>query len=108
MLAFQALKDDYQRNWDNLQIRPSRVDEANKAANLLLKGKSTYQQIETKTGVKWWFIGLCHSRESNFNFKTYLGNGQSLSRVTTIVPIGRGPFLSLIHISEPTRLGMIS
>jgi lysozyme family protein/peptidoglycan hydrolase-like protein with peptidoglycan-binding domain len=92
MLAFQALKDDYQRNWDNLQIRPSRVDEANKAANQLLRGKSIYQQIETKTGVKWWFIGLCHSRESNFNFKTYLGNGQSLTRVTTIVPIGRGPF----------------
>jgi lysozyme family protein len=33
-------------------------------------------------------------REGNFNFGTYLGNGQSLSRPTTIVPIGRGPFSS--------------
>ena len=40
----------------------------------------------------WWFVGLCHYRESNFNFDTYLGNGQSLARVTTIVPKGRGPF----------------
>ena len=37
-------------------------------------------------------MGLCHYRESNFNFDTYLGNGQSLARVTTIVPKGRGPF----------------
>ena len=35
---------------------------------------------------------LRHYRESNFNFDTYLGNGQSLARVTTIVPKGRGPF----------------
>ena len=92
MISFPALKDDYQRNWDNLQIRPPRLDEANKAASQLLKGKDIYQQIEAKTGAKWFFIGLCHSRESNFNFKTYLGNGQPLSQVTTIVPIGRGPF----------------
>ena len=59
---------------------------------MLLHGKPTYQQIESKTGVPWWFVGLCHYRESNFHFDTYLGNGQSLSRVTTIVPKGRGPF----------------
>ena len=40
----------------------------------------------------WWFVGLCHYRESHFDFDTYLGNGQSLSRPTTIVPKGRGPF----------------
>jgi lysozyme family protein/peptidoglycan hydrolase-like protein with peptidoglycan-binding domain len=92
MISFPALKDDYQRNWDNLQIRPPRLDEANKSASQLLKGKDIYQQIEAKTGVPWWFVGLCHSRESGFNFKTYLGNGQPLSQVTTEVPAGRGPF----------------
>jgi lysozyme family protein/peptidoglycan hydrolase-like protein with peptidoglycan-binding domain len=92
MLSFPALKDDYQRNWDNLKIRPSRLDDANKSASQLLKGKDIYQQIEAKTNVPWWFVGLCHSRESSFNFKTYLGNGQPLSQVTTEVPAGRGPF----------------
>src|SRR5262249_5400799 len=37
---------------------------------------------------------VLHSRESSFNFNTYLGNGQALNRVTTIVPKGRGPFAS--------------
>jgi len=63
---------------------------ANKA---FLKGRNTYQQIETKTGVPWWFVGLCHYRESHFDFNTYLGNGQALGKITTIVPKGRGPFL---------------
>jgi lysozyme family protein/peptidoglycan hydrolase-like protein with peptidoglycan-binding domain len=92
MVSFQKLKDDYERNWSNLSIRPPRADEARKEANRLLKGKSTYQQIETKTGVPWWFVGLCHYRESHFDFNTYLGNGQALGKVTTIVPKGRGPF----------------
>ena len=59
MISFPALKEDYQRNWDNLQIRPPRLDEANKSASQLLKGKDIYQQIEAKTGVPWWFVGLC-------------------------------------------------
>jgi len=92
MVTFQALKDGYERNWANLTIRPSRADEARKEANRLFKGKSVYQQIETKTGIPYWFVGLTHYRESHFNFNTYLGNGQPLDRVTTIVPKGRGPF----------------
>jgi lysozyme family protein/peptidoglycan hydrolase-like protein with peptidoglycan-binding domain len=92
MISFLALKDGYERSWANLKIRASSADQANKAADRLLHGKATYQQVETKTGVPWWFVGLCHSRESDFNFNTYLGNGQRLDQVTTIVPIGRGPF----------------
>jgi lysozyme family protein/peptidoglycan hydrolase-like protein with peptidoglycan-binding domain len=42
--------------------------------------------------VPWWFVGLCHYRESDLNFDTYLGNGQPLGMRTTIVPKGRGPF----------------
>src|SRR5262249_60763230 len=92
MVSFEALKDSYDRSWANLKIRPARADEVGKEANRLLKGKNTYQQIETKTGVPWWFVGLCHYRESHFNFKTYLGNAQALDQITTIVPKGRGPF----------------
>lgn len=92
MVAFDRLKDSYERNWANLTIRPERRDQARKEANLLLKGKNIYLQIETKTNVPWAFIGLCHYRESHFDFDTYLGNGQSLERRTTIVPKGRGPF----------------
>jgi lysozyme family protein/peptidoglycan hydrolase-like protein with peptidoglycan-binding domain len=92
MLSFQSLKDEYERNWTNLQIRPADLDEARKEAHRLFQGKATYQQIQARTNVAWPFIGLCHYRESHFDFDTYLGNGQSLGRVTTIVPRGRGPF----------------
>src|SRR5689334_9322419 len=93
MISFQALRDDYERNWANLKIRADRIDQATQTANRLLKGKTIYQQIQDSTAVPWWFVGLCHYRESDFNFGSYLGNGQPLDRATTIVPIGRGPFL---------------
>jgi lysozyme family protein len=92
MASFAEFKDAYENDWAGLEIRANRLQEARNQANRLLHGKPTYQQIESKTGVPWWFVGLCHYRESNFNFDTYLGNGQSLARVTTIVPKGRGPF----------------
>jgi lysozyme family protein/peptidoglycan hydrolase-like protein with peptidoglycan-binding domain len=90
---FQQFKAGYENNWQNMQIRPPRVAEAKKEASRLLNNKSVYQKIEIITHVPWWFIGLCHDRESGFNLNTYLGNGQPLDRVTTIVPKGRGPFV---------------
>jgi len=92
MYSFQSLEDGYNRNWANLQIRPTASASATKTANQLLKGKDTYQRIQAKTGVPWYFIGLCHYREASFNFGKYLGNGQPLDQVTTDVPRGRGPF----------------
>jgi lysozyme family protein/peptidoglycan hydrolase-like protein with peptidoglycan-binding domain len=90
---FQQFKAGYENDWQNMQIRPGSAGQANKEAARLLKNKSIYQQIETITHVPWYFIGLCHDRESGFDLNTYLGNGQALNRVTTIVPKGRGPFL---------------
>jgi lysozyme family protein/peptidoglycan hydrolase-like protein with peptidoglycan-binding domain len=93
MASFQDYEGGYNRNWADFQIRPNRENDAQRQARRLLQGKSTYKECESKTGVPWWFIGLCHYRESNYDFNTYLGNGQSLAQVTTIVPKGRGPFL---------------
>jgi lysozyme family protein/peptidoglycan hydrolase-like protein with peptidoglycan-binding domain len=90
---FQKFKAGYESNWQKMQIRPERAAQANKEASELLRNKSLYQEIEALTRVPWPFIGLCHDRESGFKPHTYLGNGQSLGRVTTIVPKGRGPFL---------------
>jgi lysozyme family protein/peptidoglycan hydrolase-like protein with peptidoglycan-binding domain len=92
MFSFESLQDGYNRNWANLEIRPGAAAQAKKTANRLLNGKDIYKEIEVKTDVPWPFIGLCHSRESDFDFNTYLGNGQALNRVTTEVPRGRGPF----------------
>jgi lysozyme family protein len=90
---FQKFKPGYENNWQRMQIRPASADHASKQAARLLHNKKIYQQIEALTRVPWYFIGLCHGRESNYDLNTYLGNGQALDRVTTIVPKRRGPFL---------------
>jgi lysozyme family protein/peptidoglycan hydrolase-like protein with peptidoglycan-binding domain len=90
---FQQFKAGYENNWQNIQIRPGSAGEAKREAARILNNKSIYQQIETLTRVPYHFVGLCHDRESGLDLKTYLGNGQALNRVTTIVPKGRGPFL---------------
>jgi lysozyme family protein/peptidoglycan hydrolase-like protein with peptidoglycan-binding domain len=96
VVSFESLKNEYEQNWANLEIRPGRLPDANAIARKAINGKATYQQIERLTGVPWYFAALCHYRESNFDFDTYLGNGESIHRVTTIVPKGRGPFATFV------------
>lgn len=62
------------------------------AAKSLLIGKKRYEDLTRRTRVPWNTIAALHKMEGNANFDTYLGNGQSIHRKTTIVPIGRGPF----------------
>lgn len=82
----------YAKYWDAMKINPGRVQEFTTIAQFAINHKATYQELEAKTGVPWAMLAVIHRRESDANFNTYLGNGQSLTRVTTIVPKGRGPF----------------
>lgn len=63
-------------------------------AQKLLKSVDRYLAIQKLTNVPAAFIMCVHERESSGNFSTYIGNGQLLNRVTTIEPIGHGPFAS--------------
>ena len=84
----------YRDQWDTMVIKPDRASEFYAIAHRILAHKDRYLTIEQRTGVPWYMIGLLHMRESDGNFDTYLGNGQSLHHRTTIVPKGRGPFAS--------------
>lgn len=67
---------------------------------LIVKHKSVYKEIEKLTGIPAGFIASIHVRENGPDvgkFKTYLGNGQPLNKVTTIVPKGRGPFKNWVE-----------
>src|SRR5262245_46162667 len=66
MASFEAYRAGYEKNWAALKIRPNRQGEADKEARRLLTGKARYQEVERRTGVPWWFVGLCHYRESHF------------------------------------------
>jgi lysozyme family protein len=43
----------------------------------------------------WVFVAVIHNRESAMDFSTHLGQGDPLSRPTTHVPAGRGPFFGV-------------
>lgn len=83
---------EYAKQWDSMKIKPARLHEFDSIAARIFANKIRYQAIEARTGVPWHLIALLHLRESTMNFNTYLGNGQSLARRTTIKPRGRGPF----------------
>lgn len=89
-VSFEAQKNSYTSRWNRMEITNTGV--VDRAVDKLLKNKSRYKAIETLTGVPWYFTAICHMRESSADFGTYMGNGQSLKRKTTLVPKGRGPF----------------
>lgn len=76
-----------------MTINPDRQKEFTDEAQFAVNHKMIYTEIAQATGVPWAMIAVIHRREGSANFGTYLGNGQSLAHKTTIVPIGRGPFL---------------
>jgi lysozyme family protein len=87
-----SISQEYEDKFNNLIVNPGVFEPALNAAKRVLAFKSTYEEISKATNVPWWMVGLIHLRESDLNFGTYLGNGQSLHHRTTIVPVGRGPF----------------
>jgi lysozyme family protein len=91
-VRYSAIWPSFAQWWDRMTINAGRRAEFTSLARLALEHKERYQAVETLTGVPWAMIAVIHRREGDANFDTYLGNGQSLSRVTTIVPKGRGPF----------------
>lgn len=82
-----SLIQDYQRHWANLVI--TRPHDIETAANLIISHKDRYKELEGLTNVPWYFIGICHYRESDCNFGTHLHNGDSLRARTHNVPAGR-------------------
>jgi lysozyme family protein len=94
MPTFDSVRASYRKLWDGMIVGNTWSQAATIAANRIISGRDRYKAVEKRTSVPWFFIGLCHMREGNFNFGTYLGNGQAITRPTTIVPLGRGPFAS--------------
>lgn len=91
-ISYASVKAEYARLWRTMVINPNRVAEFQATAKRLMKGMDRYKAVEKATGVPAALIAILHDRESNADFDTYLGNGQPLSKKTTIIPKGRGPF----------------
>jgi lysozyme family protein len=63
-------------------------------ADHIFLNKKRYESVQVQTGVPWYVVGAIHAREASLDFKTYLGNGEPLGRITVKVPKGRGPFMT--------------
>lgn len=92
--TLNTTKLSYAAAWKNMVIKPHILPQAQKAAQKIIDLRPKYEPLEKATGVPWYFIGLLHMRESNFNFETHLHNGDPLNvngkaKRTTHVPAGR-------------------
>lgn len=94
--TFEQVKHGYANLWDKALVRPASNALAMKEAKRILDAEAQLKEVEAATDVPWFMVGVMLYRESDLNFETYLGNGQSLHHVTTEVPAGRGPFSSFL------------
>jgi lysozyme family protein len=83
---------EYAKQWNAMKIVKGRQPEFTALAEFAIKHKDVYGALEVITSVPWPLIAVLHRRESDADFKTYLGNGEPLNRKTRLVPKGRGPF----------------
>jgi lysozyme family protein len=93
--SYKTLAPSYAKLWNELVPTPAHVPELIKICNGLIANKATYQAVsQTVWGTPdyWWYVAITDQMEGGGGANTFLGNGQSLSRVTTEVPVGEGPF----------------
>jgi lysozyme family protein len=105
---FDVLKEEYETLLSSCQI--FRIADAKARAEKLINLKPYYEEVSARTGVPIVWLMAINERESGSNLHDYLGNGEPLSRRTTLVPKGRGPFdswaagaidaIQLDHINE--------
>jgi lysozyme family protein len=96
-MRYSAMWPKYRSEWDRMAIFRSREREMEDYAKFAIDHKNLYVEVEAATGVTWPHVAVLHRRESDANFYTYLGNGDSLNRPTVHVPRGRGPFPSFVE-----------
>ena len=82
---------EYGAMFEAAAIDGNRIGVIDRLATLLVSFRPTYEKLEADLHIPWFFIGLIHGLESNFNFGTHLHNGDSLMHRTSNVPAGRPP-----------------
>lgn len=89
--SFQSLADEYNRMFKELilAVENQKVDGI---VDKVIANKVRYSEIESRTGVPWFFVGVVHYLENGLDFQKYLSNNDPLTAVTVHVPKGRGPF----------------
>lgn len=91
----QAKYQVRQQLYDTMIINTKVIDTVKRRTDLMFSNQDRYKAVShtfPNPCLTWELVAAIHDLECSQNFSKYLGNGQSLDRVTTIVPKGRGPF----------------
>lgn len=87
--SYQILKYEYEYLWPVANVQSPWLSQADRAVHTALVNKSAYLEVEKATKIPWFFIAALHMRESNFDFKKHLHNGDPLTARTLNVPKNR-------------------
>ncbi len=98
--------------WHSTTMTVETMYKAEQAAGLIMARQMSYKRVSQKIGrVPFYVIGVIHYRESNFDFETFLANGDPLfdektgqPLVTVHVPKGLGPFKTWEDAAEASLL----
>src|ERR1041384_4139469 len=90
--SFAALAGEYTSLLATMRV--TRAQETNATASRLLRYVPRYRDVSASRGVQGLLLGTRNNRDSDAYRKHCLGNGEPLTRVTRLVPKGRGPFSS--------------
>lgn len=83
------LKTEYEKLFENCQIRGERLAVIDAIVNKIKDNKRQYKAVENSTQVPWYIIATIHNLEGSLNFTTHLHNGDPLSARTINVPANR-------------------
>lgn len=86
--------------FQTMVINNNMYDTIRKKTASMISNKERYRDVShvfPNVGFQWWIVAVLHEMECSQNFNKYLGNGQDWNKVTTITPIGRGPFNSFVE-----------
>lgn len=98
-----------QQLYDTMVINPGVADHIHYLVERLKQNSTRYGDV--MPSVPWHIVAVIHEMECSQDFSKYLGNGQSLNKVTTIVPKGRGPFATFeegavdaLHLADAHKI----
>lgn len=83
---FADLSNEYRAFFDTCVPAVNHQDQIASRVDHLVSNAPRYKALGTSLQIPWFFVGVIHSLESNFDFTSHLHNGDPLSARTVHVP----------------------
>ena len=88
--TLSELSSEYNEFFNTCEIRREYASQVAWYLTALRRGRTRYEDVASKTGAPWYFIGIIHGLETSFNFLAHLHNGDTpLTSKTKRIPKNR-------------------